>query len=160
RPGCRRCARRASAHRLRGLARGRAGNPAPGQGGVRPRGGGSAREPRVPRAARPVSGPAFRLGLIGAGRMGRTHLRALAGSSAVAVTAVAEPVEAARSAIAGSGRKVFADVDQLLDAGNVDGVLITAPTDRHLDLVAQVLAAGLPILGETPAGDASHELSE
>jgi len=34
--------------------------------------------------------PPFRLGLIGAGRMGRTHLRALAGSQRVAVTAIAE----------------------------------------------------------------------
>jgi predicted dehydrogenase len=31
----------------------------------------------------------FGMGLIGAGRMGRTHLRALAGSGVVTVTAVA-----------------------------------------------------------------------
>ena len=37
--------------------------------------------------------PPFRLGLIGAGRMGRTHLRALAGSPRVAVTAIAEVSE-------------------------------------------------------------------
>ena len=36
----------------------------------------------------------FRLGLIGAGRMGRTHLRALAGSQRVAVTAIAEVSDA------------------------------------------------------------------
>jgi predicted dehydrogenase len=34
--------------------------------------------------------PSFRLGLIGAGRMGRTHLRAFAGSERVTVTAIAE----------------------------------------------------------------------
>ena len=100
----------------------------------------------------------FRLALIGAGRMGRTHLRALADSSTVAVTAVAEPAEAARSAIAASGRPVFASVDELLEAGNLDGVLIAAPTDRHLDLISQVLTAGLPILCEKPCGYSSAEL--
>jgi len=107
-----------------------------------------------------VTGPAFRLGLIGAGRMGRTHLRALAGSSTVTVTAVAEPVEAARAEIAEGGRAVYAEVDELLAAGNVDGVLIAAPTDRHLELVSQVLAAGLPILCEKPCGYSSADLHE
>jgi myo-inositol 2-dehydrogenase/D-chiro-inositol 1-dehydrogenase len=102
----------------------------------------------------------FRLGLIGAGRMGRTHLRALARSSAVAVTAVVEPVEAARTAVAAPGRTVFADVAEMLDAGNIDGALIAAPTDHHLELVSQVLAAGLPILCEKPCGLSSAALRE
>ncbi len=100
----------------------------------------------------------FRLGLIGAGRMGRTHLRALEGSTEVSVTAVVEPVPAARSTIAGTGRAVFEDVAQLLDAGKIDGVLITAPSDRHLEIVTQVAAAGLPILCEKPCGLSSAEI--
>jgi myo-inositol 2-dehydrogenase / D-chiro-inositol 1-dehydrogenase len=107
-----------------------------------------------------VTGPVFRLGLIGAGRMGRTHLRALASSRSVAVTAVAEPAAAARAEIAESGRAVFAEVDELLEAGKVDGVLIAAPTDRHLDLVSRALAAGLPILCEKPCGYSSADLRE
>jgi len=99
-----------------------------------------------------VSEAVFRLGLIGAGRMGRTHLRALEGSTTVAVTAVADPVEATRQAMAQSGLAVFADVPELLAAGNVDGVLIAAPTDMHIELVTQVAAAGLPILCEKPCG--------
>ena len=35
----------------------------------------------------------FRLGLVGAGRMGRVHLRALSSSDVVRVVAVAEPSE-------------------------------------------------------------------
>ena len=42
----------------------------------------------------------FRLGLVGAGRMGRTHLRALADSADVDVVAVAEPVDALRDEVA------------------------------------------------------------
>ena len=100
----------------------------------------------------------FRLGLIGAGRMGRTHLRALEGSPTVAVAAVVEPVAAARSAIAETGRAVFEDVAQLLDAGGVDGVLIAAPSDLHLAMVEQVAAAGLPILCEKPCGLSTAEI--
>jgi myo-inositol 2-dehydrogenase/D-chiro-inositol 1-dehydrogenase len=107
-----------------------------------------------------VSEPLFRLGLIGAGRMGRTHLRALAGSTKVSVTAIAEPVAAARAAVAEAGRATYEDAAQLLDAGGIDGVLITAPTDLHLELVLQVAAAGLPILCEKPCGLSSADIHE
>jgi myo-inositol 2-dehydrogenase/D-chiro-inositol 1-dehydrogenase len=53
---------------------------------------------------------------------------------------------------------VFEEVAQLLDAGNIDGVLIAAPSDRHLQLVTQVAAAGLPILCEKPCGLSSDEV--
>ena len=102
----------------------------------------------------------FRLGLIGAGRMGRTHLRALAGSTRVAVTAVVDPSPAARAALADSGLGVFEEVAQLLDAGGIDGVLIAAPSDRHVAVVTQVAAAGLPILCEKPCGLSSAEIGE
>lgn len=101
---------------------------------------------------------AFRLGLIGAGRMGQTHLRALEGATTVAVTAIVEPVEAARFALAGTGRAVYEDVAQLLEAGNIDGVLVAAPSDRHLAIVSEVAAAGLPILCEKPCGLTSAEI--
>ena len=100
----------------------------------------------------------FRLGLVGAGRMGRTHLRALAASTGVAVTAVVEPLAPARAAIAETGRASFADVGQLLDAGDIDGVLIAAPSDRHVEIVAQVAAANLPILCEKPCGLSTDEI--
>jgi myo-inositol 2-dehydrogenase/D-chiro-inositol 1-dehydrogenase len=41
----------------------------------------------------------FRLGLVGAGRMGRAHLDALAGDDAVRIAAVADPSPEARAAV-------------------------------------------------------------
>ena len=102
----------------------------------------------------------FRLGMIGAGRMGRTHLRALAGSTSVAVTSIAEPVAAAHAAVEAPGRAIFSTADDLLDAGGIDGVLITAPSDLHVELITQVAAAGLPILCEKPCGLSSAELRQ
>jgi myo-inositol 2-dehydrogenase / D-chiro-inositol 1-dehydrogenase len=101
----------------------------------------------------------FRLGLVGAGRMGRTHLRALAGSPADTVTAIDEPVAAARASLAGSGARLFEDLAGLLEAGGIDGVLIAAPSDQHVELVARVAAAGLPILCEKPCGLSSRDVA-
>jgi myo-inositol 2-dehydrogenase/D-chiro-inositol 1-dehydrogenase len=94
--------------------------------------------------------------------MGRTHLRALAGSDAVRVVAIAEPSSPARAAVAeaAAGADVYGSVAEMLDAAanasparaGLDGVLICAPTDRHLDVVTEVAAAGLPILCEKPCG--------
>ena len=107
-----------------------------------------------------MSDRVFRFGLVGAGRMGRTHLRALAGSTTVQVTAVVEPVADARAAMAQAGRTVFEDVGQLLAAGGIDAVLIAAPTPLHIELVTQVAAAGLPILCEKPCGLSSAGIRE
>ena len=100
---------------------------------------------------------AFRIGVIGVGRMGRCHLRALASSETVRVVAVADPSPAARAAVSAEGVAVYATVDELLDAGGIDGVLITAPTGQHLPLVRLVAACELPILCEKPCGLSAAE---
>jgi myo-inositol 2-dehydrogenase/D-chiro-inositol 1-dehydrogenase len=63
----------------------------------------------------------FGIGLMGAGRMGRTQLRALAGSDAVKVTAIAEMSPAAREAVAATGAAVYASVAEMLDRAALDG---------------------------------------
>jgi len=94
----------------------------------------------------------FRLGVAGAGRMGRTHLAALAGSRQVRVTGLAEPDPAARAAAARPGLPGFATVAELVAAGNLDGVLVAAPTSAHAPIVTEIAAAGLPVLCEKPCG--------
>jgi len=94
----------------------------------------------------------FRIGLIGAGRMGRTHLRALAGSDRVRVTAVAEMSPAARAAVAAPGVTLHESVTEMLDHAVLDGVLIAAPTDQHGAIIAEVASRGLPVLCEKPCG--------
>jgi myo-inositol 2-dehydrogenase / D-chiro-inositol 1-dehydrogenase len=94
----------------------------------------------------------FGIGLIGAGRMGRTHLRALAGSDLIKVTAVAEPSAAARADLAAPGAAIYASAKEMLDGAALDGVLVAAPTDQHGAIIAEVAARGLPILCEKPCG--------
>ncbi|MCW3475578.1 Gfo/Idh/MocA family protein [Limobrevibacterium gyesilva] len=94
----------------------------------------------------------FRLGLVGAGRMGRTHLRALASSDAVRVVAVAEPSAETRAALDAPGLVVHPHVDAMLRAGGLDGALVAVPSTLHLSAVARLAEAGLPILCEKPCG--------
>jgi myo-inositol 2-dehydrogenase/D-chiro-inositol 1-dehydrogenase len=84
--------------------------------------------------------------------MGRTHLRALAGSDLVRVTAVAEMSPAARAAVQAPGAERYQSTAEMLDHAALDGVLIAAPTDQHGAIIDEVAARGLPILCEKPCG--------
>jgi myo-inositol 2-dehydrogenase/D-chiro-inositol 1-dehydrogenase len=102
----------------------------------------------------------FKLGLVGAGRMGQNHMKAIAGSEVVKVTAIAEPAEATRAGLPTSGAAVYADLDSMLEAGDLDGVLVCAPSDLHLATVRRLVAARLPILCEKPLGVIASEARE
>ncbi|MEA2628901.1 MAG: myo-inositol 2-dehydrogenase / D-chiro-inositol 1-dehydrogenase [Chloroflexota bacterium] len=92
--------------------------------------------------------------------MGQNHLKAIAASDLVKVTAIAEPAEATRTALAQSGAVLHADLDSMLDAGGLDGVLVCAPSDMHLATVRRLVAAKLPILCEKPLGVFPSEAKE
>jgi myo-inositol 2-dehydrogenase/D-chiro-inositol 1-dehydrogenase len=92
------------------------------------------------------------LAVVGAGRMGRVHLAALDTTRRAQLAAIVEPVAAAREHVAGLGVPTFESLDGLLAAGDIEGVVITAPSDLHLDLVRRCAGAGLPILCEKPCG--------
>jgi myo-inositol 2-dehydrogenase/D-chiro-inositol 1-dehydrogenase len=95
----------------------------------------------------------FRLGLVGAGRMGRTHLRALEDCTDVRIVAVAEPLDTLRDdAVANFGVTGYSSLSEMLASGGIDGALIVTPSDTHVDVIALVAAAGLPILCEKPCG--------
>ena len=101
-----------------------------------------------------------RIGVVGAGRMGRVHLDALALSQSAAAVAVVDPVASAREAVAGRVVSTYATVDELLDRGGFDAVLIAAPTDLHRDLVVRLAQAGVPVLCEKPCGLRAEDARE
>jgi myo-inositol 2-dehydrogenase/D-chiro-inositol 1-dehydrogenase len=102
----------------------------------------------------------FRMGLLGAGRMGRTHMRALASSDLLRVVAVADPLDSARAAVEAPGISVHADLAAMLRTGGLDGVLIASSSDTHLAGIAELAAAGIPILCEKPCGLSSRQGQE
>jgi myo-inositol 2-dehydrogenase/D-chiro-inositol 1-dehydrogenase len=87
----------------------------------------------------------FRLALIGAGRMGASHARALASSRAVNIACVVDPVDAAAA-------QVDAPRATLDDLPEVDGTLVAVPTRLHVDVMTRLAELGLPVLCEKPCG--------
>ena len=94
----------------------------------------------------------FRFGLIGGGRMGRTHVRGLQDSSDVEIAAVTEPFEGAAASLRDQGLPVFATAEEMFAGLELDGVLIAVPTPQHIDTTRKALEAGLPVLCEKPFG--------
>jgi myo-inositol 2-dehydrogenase / D-chiro-inositol 1-dehydrogenase len=92
--------------------------------------------------------------------MGQNQLKAIAASDLVNVVAIAEPAEATRARLPKSEAVLHADLDSMLDAGGLDGVLVCAPSDMHLATVRRLVAAGLPILCEKPLGVVPSEARE
>jgi myo-inositol 2-dehydrogenase/D-chiro-inositol 1-dehydrogenase len=92
--------------------------------------------------------------------MGRNHLRAIQDSEQVRVVAIAEPADAARTSLRSTGVPLHADLESMLDAGGLDGVLVCVPSTMHLDTVRRLVAAGLPILCEKPVGVTAEQARE
>jgi myo-inositol 2-dehydrogenase/D-chiro-inositol 1-dehydrogenase len=85
--------------------------------------------------------------------MGRTHLRALQSSVDVRIVAIAEPVDSLRDeAVSSFDVTGYATLEEMLEARDIDGVLVVTPSDSHVDVIARVANAGLPILCEKPCG--------
>jgi myo-inositol 2-dehydrogenase/D-chiro-inositol 1-dehydrogenase len=65
---------------------------------------------------------------------------------------VIEPWAVTREQLAAEGLPVYETAEQFLEDGQADGVLIAAPSDQHLALVATFASAGIPVLCEKPVG--------
>ncbi len=93
-----------------------------------------------------------RMAVVGAGRMGLVHVRAVHESSSATVAAIVEPEPAARTRAESFGAKVFDSVAELLAAKVVDAAIVAVPTSRHAEICQALLQAGIPTLCEKPAG--------
>ena len=102
----------------------------------------------------------FRLGLVGVGRMGKTHLAAIKTSPGISVEGVAEPRQDGREALSHDGVRAFESLEEMLENCELDGVLVAAPTGAHLEIVRRLMAAGLPVLCEKPCGLTVAEATE
>ncbi len=97
------------------------------------------------------------LALIGVGRIGRLHARAIEGSERLRLAAVAEPRPEAAAAVARPGIRMAADVAELLRRSDFDAAVVAAPSSLHVELVRALAAAGVPVLCEKPCGIRSDD---
>lgn len=91
-----------------------------------------------------------RLGLFGAGRIGRLHAANIAAHRGCRLAKVCDPYAPAAREVAAASGAVEAGAAEIFDDPDIDGVVIASATDTHIDLIERALAAGKPVLCEKP----------
>ena len=92
----------------------------------------------------------LKFGLLGAGRIGITHAKAVTTVPGATISAIFDPVDAAAEAaieITGGKR---ATVEEIMASPDIDGVIIATPTDLHADQIELAARAGKAIFCEKP----------
>ena len=90
------------------------------------------------------------IGLHGAGRIGKVHAAAIAGTPGARLVAVADALPDAAASLAAAYGAQVASIDDIIGDADVDAVFITTPTDMHSDLIEQAAVAGKAIFCEKP----------
>ncbi len=91
-----------------------------------------------------------KFGLLGAGRIGKVHAKAVSGNPDARLVAVADAFPAAAEAIANAYGCEVRTIDEIEAAGDIDAVVICTPTDTHADLIERFARAGKAIFCEKP----------
>jgi UDP-N-acetylglucosamine 3-dehydrogenase len=96
----------------------------------------------------------LRIGLVGAGGIGKAHLNAWKSVADAKVVAIAD-VDAARAEAAAAeiGARACAGHEEMLAAGGLDAVDVCTPPVFHAEPVKAALAAGLNVLCEKPLAE-------
>ncbi|UUP18601.1 inositol 2-dehydrogenase [Nitratireductor thuwali] len=88
--------------------------------------------------------------LLGAGRIGKVHAKAIAGNADAKLVAVADAFAEAAQGIAGTYGCAVRSIDEIEAAADVDAVVICTPTNTHADLIERFARAGKAVFCEKP----------
>ena len=91
-----------------------------------------------------------RLGLLGAGRIGKVHAKAISANAGARLVAVADAFPAAATALADHYGCEIRSIAAILAAKDIDAVVICTPTDTHAELIEKFARAGKAIFCEKP----------
>jgi len=97
-----------------------------------------------------MTGMTIKFGLLGAGRIGKVHAKAITGDANAKLVAVADAMPAAAQAIADQYGCDIRSIEAILAAKDIDAVVICTPTDTHADLIEQFVKAGKAVFCEKP----------
>ena len=91
-----------------------------------------------------------RFGLLGAGRIGKVHAKAVGSNPDAKLVAVADAFEKPAKELATAWGAEVRSIDEILKAKDIDAVVICTPTDTHADLIERFAKAGKAIFCEKP----------
>ncbi|CVI64006.1 Gfo/Idh/MocA family oxidoreductase (plasmid) [Agrobacterium leguminum] len=100
----------------------------------------------------------MRIGVIGAGFIGRTHIKAARSVPGLDVVGYVDPL-AKKEHPDLSGLRSFDDVDALMKEG-IDGVVVSVPDEFHVPVASDCLMRGLAVMLEKPAARSLAEVIE
>jgi predicted dehydrogenase len=92
----------------------------------------------------------LRIAVIGAGVIGRTHIKLVQRSPSCALTAIVDPVASAGELARELGVAHYRDVAGLLADQRPDGAIVASPNHLHVDQGLALIAVGIPCLIEKP----------
>ncbi|MEP5728784.1 MAG: inositol 2-dehydrogenase [Sulfitobacter sp.] len=92
----------------------------------------------------------LRIAILGCGRIGQVHARALMRMPNVQLVALSDAFPEAAQALATKTGAQIRDTDAILAADDVDAIIICTPTDTHFDLIQSAANAGKAIFCEKP----------
>lgn len=97
------------------------------------------------------------IALLGAGRIGQVHARAIAEAGATLVSVFDVMSEAAQAFGEKSGAAVCDSAEAAINYPGVDGVLVATSTDTHVDLILAAANAGKAVMCEKPIAPSLSE---
>src|SRR5690349_9697500 len=92
----------------------------------------------------------MRIGLLGAGRIGRIHGANIAAHNRATLAAVADADAAAAQRLATAHGASISSVEAVITEQNIDAVGTCTPTDTHADLIERAVRAGKAVFCEKP----------
>src|SRR5882672_6036045 len=92
----------------------------------------------------------MRVGLLGAGRIGRIHAGNIAAHKRAKLVAVADPDIASAQAVADATGAAVETADAILAAPDIDAIFICTPTDMHAQLIEGAVRANKAVFCEKP----------
>jgi len=94
----------------------------------------------------------LKIGIIGVGFIGEYHIQAFKAIADAEVTAICDVSESRLAAMKNEYHipSAYSSISDMLTSENLDGVLIATPDQFHRQPVAEVAAAGIPMLLEKP----------
>ncbi|WP_449372192.1 Gfo/Idh/MocA family protein [Arthrobacter psychrolactophilus] len=93
----------------------------------------------------------LRVAVVGAGKMGLSHLAMLRAHPAVEVAAVCDSAKYVLDVLEKyTGLAVFTDYGRMLDEASIDAVVIATPTGSHFAMCQQAIQKGLHVFCEKP----------
>ncbi|MEI8611823.1 oxidoreductase [Enterovibrio norvegicus] len=102
----------------------------------------------------------LRIAVVGAGLIGKNHIRLVDAHPNCQLAAIVDPFEASKQLAAEYNAPHFADLEAMIEAIDVDGVILATPNNLHVTQAKMCIQHAIPVLIEKPVSHTVEEATE